>query len=94
MRHRLQKPAQTGSLGLSNGRQVFGACTFAIALSQRCSEHSSTLSIRLTAETMPRSAARTVGCALLFASVEVHAFLAKAPRSFAAPRAARAPAPR
>ena len=36
---------------------------------------------------MPRSAARTVGCAVLLASVEVHAFLAKAPRSFA--RAAR-----
>ena len=37
---------------------------------------------------MPRSAARTVGCAILLASVEVHAFLAKAPRSFAsAPRA-------
>ena len=34
---------------------------------------------------MPRSAARTVGCAVLLASVEVHAFLAKAPRSFAAP---------
>ena len=32
---------------------------------------------------MPRSAARTVGCAVLLASVEVHAFLAKAPRSFA-----------
>ena len=37
---------------------------------------------------MPRSAARTVGCAVLLASVEVHAFLAKAPRSFAQPRAA------
>jgi len=36
---------------------------------------------------MPRSAARTVGCAVLLASVEVHAFLAKAPRSFATPRA-------
>ena len=36
---------------------------------------------------MPRSAARTVGCAVLLASVEVHAFLTKAPRSFAAPRA-------
>ena len=36
---------------------------------------------------MPRSAARTVGCAVLLASVEVHAFLAKAPRGFAAPRA-------
>ena len=36
---------------------------------------------------MPRSAARTVGCAVLLASVEVHAFLAKAPRSFASPRA-------
>ena len=35
---------------------------------------------------MPRSAARTVGCAVLLASVEVHAFLAKAPRGFSAPR--------
>ena len=39
---------------------------------------------------MPRSAARTVGCAVLLASVEVHAFLAKAPRSFAQRAAPRA----
>jgi len=39
---------------------------------------------------MPRSAARTVGCAVLLASVEVHAFLAKAPLRFAAPPLPRA----
>merc|ERR1719182_910038 len=41
---------------------------------------------------MPRSAARTVGCAVLLASVEVHAFLAKAPRSMAASLATSASA--
>ena len=72
MRDPRKPPRWTQVCGAPLRRQVIRVCARAIdrLCKPSCSTHLSTLSTRSTAETMPRSAARTVGCAILLASVE------------------------